>query len=92
MGQYSNTLVFGISWSISQGLLPHGKDLRTFTEFRPEAKRAIIEGVQKEAGGRSIEELERERDAMPLELLARRAKGEKATQAPGGRGESDSIT
>jgi 3-hydroxyacyl-CoA dehydrogenase len=65
------------------------KDLGNFTEFSPQAKRAIIEGVQKEAGGRSIEELERERDAMLLELLATRAKGEKAAQAAiaGGHGD-----
>lgn len=43
--------------------------------------------MQKEAGGRSIEELDRERDAMLLELLATRAKGEKATLAAVGRGD-----
>jgi hypothetical protein len=32
----------------------------------------------KEANGRSIAELERERDSMLLELLATRSKGEKA--------------
>jgi len=40
-----------------------------------------VRGVQDEAGNRSIEELERERDAMLLELLATRAKGEKAAEA-----------
>lgn len=60
---------------------------RNLHGIQPQSKRAIIEGVQKEAGGRSIEELERERDAMLLELLATRAKGEKAAQAAVGRGD-----
>jgi hypothetical protein len=42
-----------------------------------------VDGVLKEAGKRSIEELERERDAMLLELLATRSKGEKAALAAG---------
>jgi 3-hydroxyacyl-CoA dehydrogenase len=65
------------------------KDLGTITEFSPQVKQAIIDGVQKEAGSRSIEELERERDAMLLELLATRAKGEEAAQAAiaGGHGD-----
>jgi 3-hydroxyacyl-CoA dehydrogenase len=54
------------------------KDLGTLTEFSPQIKQTIIDGVLKEAGNRSIEELERERDTMLLELLATRAKGEKA--------------
>ncbi|MCU1287223.1 MAG: fadC6 [Acidobacteriales bacterium] len=57
------------------------KDLGNITEFSPEVKKTIIEGVQKEAGNRSIDELERERDSMLLELLATRAKGEKASEA-----------
>jgi 3-hydroxyacyl-CoA dehydrogenase len=57
------------------------KDLGKITEFSPEVKQTITDGVLKEANGRSIEELERERDAMLLELLATRAKGEKAAQA-----------
>jgi len=56
------------------------KDLGKITEFSPEVKRTIIDGVLKETNGRSIEELERERDSMLLELLATRAKGEKAAQ------------
>ena len=52
-------------------------------------KQTIIDGVQKEADNRSIDELERERDAMLLELLATRAKGEEAAQAAiaGGHGD-----
>jgi 3-hydroxyacyl-CoA dehydrogenase len=57
------------------------KDLGKITDFSPEVKKTIIEGVQKEAGNRSIEELERERDSMLLELLATRAKGEQAAKA-----------
>jgi 3-hydroxyacyl-CoA dehydrogenase len=57
------------------------KDLGTITEFSPQVKQTIVDGVLKEADGRSIEELEGERDAMLLELLATRAKKEKASQA-----------
>jgi 3-hydroxyacyl-CoA dehydrogenase len=54
------------------------KDLGTITEFSPEVKQTIVNGVLKEANSRSIAELERERDSMLLELLATRAKGEEA--------------
>jgi 3-hydroxyacyl-CoA dehydrogenase len=57
------------------------KDLGTITEFSPQVKQTIVDGVLKEAGGRSIEELEGERDAMLLELLATRASKEKARHA-----------
>jgi 3-hydroxyacyl-CoA dehydrogenase len=57
------------------------KDLGTITEFSLEVKQTIIEGVSKVANGRSIEELERERDSMLLELLATRSKGEEKAQA-----------
>jgi len=56
------------------------KDLGTLTEFSPQVKQTIIDGVLKEVGNRSIEELERERDTMLLELLATRARGEKEAQ------------
>ena len=56
------------------------KDLGTLTEFSPQVKQTIIEGVLKEVGNRSVEELERERDSMLLELLATRARGEKEAQ------------
>ena len=62
------------------------KDLGKITDFSPEVKGTIIEGVQVVAGNRSIEELERERDSMLLELLATRAKGEAAAQAAMGNG------
>src|SRR5712675_2004214 len=57
------------------------KDLGTITEFSPQVKQAIIDGVQKEANGRSIAELERERDSMLLELLTTRSKAEEAVHA-----------
>src|ERR1700746_3152921 len=57
------------------------KDLGTITEFTPEVKQTIVNGVLKEANGRSIAELERERDSMLLELLATRSKGEKTAHA-----------
>jgi hypothetical protein len=53
------------------------KDLGTITEFTPEVKETIVQGVLEEVNGRSIAELERERDTMLLELLATRAKDEK---------------
>jgi 3-hydroxyacyl-CoA dehydrogenase len=55
------------------------KDLGKLTEFSPQIKQTIIDGVLSEAGDRSIEELERERDSMLLELLATRAKTEKGS-------------
>ena len=57
------------------------KDLGKITDFSPEVKQTIIDGVLKEAGNHSIEELERERDSMLLELLDMRSKGEKAAKA-----------
>ena len=57
------------------------KDLGALTEFSPQVKQTIIAGSLEEAGSRSIEELERERDSMLLELLATRSKGEKAAEA-----------
>ena len=63
------------------------KDLGTITEFSPQVKQTIIDGVLKEASSRSIEELERERDSMLLKLLATRAEGEKAPQAAAGHGD-----
>src|ERR1700755_2520815 len=56
------------------------KDLGKITDFSPQVQQMLIDGVQNEAGNRSIEELESERDAMLLELLATRAKGEKTAQ------------
>jgi hypothetical protein len=47
------------------------KDLGTITEFSPQIKQKVIDGVMKEAGNRSIEELERERDTMLLEPVCR---------------------
>lgn len=49
-------------------------------ELTPELKKQIADGTLQLAGNRSIEELERERDTMLLELLATRSKGEQAAQ------------
>src|SRR5262249_13948626 len=65
------------------------KELGTITEFSPEVTKTIIDGVQKEAAHRSIEELGHERDTMLLELLATRAKGEKTAEAAVGAGRGD---
>lgn len=56
------------------------KDLGTITGFTPQLKQTIVDGVLKEAGNHSIEELEQERNTMLLELLAARANGEKSAQ------------
>src|ERR1700735_5378475 len=55
-------------------------DLGTITEFSPEVKQTIVNGVLKEANGRSIAELERGRDSMLLELLSTRSKEKTAEQ------------
>src|SRR6201997_2452909 len=60
------------------------KDLGTITEFSPEVKQTIMDGVLKEANGRSIAELERERDEMLLELLTTRSKAEVTSHAGAG--------
>jgi len=60
------------------------KDLGTITEFSPEVKQTIVNGVLKEANIRSIAELERERDEMLLALLATRSKAEEAAHAGAG--------
>src|ERR1700758_515266 len=57
------------------------KDLGTITEFSPQVKQTIIEGALQEAGNRTIEQLEHERDEVLLELLATRSKGEKTAHA-----------
>jgi len=57
------------------------KDLGKITEFSTEVRQRLLEGVLKEAGNRSIEELERERDSMLLELLTTRSKAEKAVHS-----------
>jgi 3-hydroxyacyl-CoA dehydrogenase len=53
------------------------KDLGTITDLSPEVKRTIVEGVLQEAGGRSIEELEKERDEELLGLLRIRRENER---------------
>jgi 3-hydroxyacyl-CoA dehydrogenase len=55
------------------------KDLGTITEFTPQIKQTIIDGVLQEAGDRSEEELAAERDEMLLGLLGLRTKPTKAS-------------
>src|SRR5713226_9010287 len=52
------------------------KDLGKLTEFTPAIKQTIIDGVLQEAGARSIEQLERERDEVLLGLLNLRTKAD----------------
>ena len=42
------------------------KDLGTITEFSPQVKQAIIDGVQKEAANRSVDELNREKSIFVI--------------------------
>ncbi len=55
------------------------KDLGNLTEFSPAVKQTIVEGVLKEAGGRSVDQLAQERDEVLLGLLSLRTQ---ATAAP----------
>jgi 3-hydroxyacyl-CoA dehydrogenase len=55
------------------------KDLGTQTEFTPQIKQTIIDGVLQEAGGRSIDQLAEERDEVLLGLLALRTKKTKTS-------------
>lgn len=57
------------------------KDLGTQTEFTPQIKQTIIDGVLKEAAGRSIDQLTEERDEVLLGLLALRAKQAESSTA-----------
>ena len=59
----------------------------------PEAHWApIIDGVLKEAGKRSVEELELERESMLLGLLTARPEGEKVAQAATADGRTPART
>jgi 3-hydroxyacyl-CoA dehydrogenase len=57
------------------------KDLGPITEFSPAVKQTIIEGALQEAGNRSIEELEQERNEVLLGLLNLRANQAKTVPA-----------
>jgi 3-hydroxyacyl-CoA dehydrogenase len=50
------------------------KDLGTMTDWPPNSRETIVEGIAKEAGGLSVDELARMRDEMLLGLLKIRAK------------------
>lgn len=58
------------------------KDLGTITEFSPEVKQTIVDGTLAEAGNRSIEQLEQERDEVLLGLLKLRNKPAKPVAVP----------
>jgi 3-hydroxyacyl-CoA dehydrogenase len=58
------------------------KDLGAETEFTPEMKRTIIDGVLQEAGDRSIDELEKARDEELLGILRVRSGAERKRGAP----------
>ncbi len=49
------------------------KDPGAPTEFAPQVKQMMVDGIMKEVEGRSVAELEEERDSMLLQLLAVRA-------------------
>lgn len=55
------------------------KDLAALTEFTPKVKQTIIDGVLQEAGGRSLDQLARERDEVLLGLLSLRSKQNEAS-------------
>jgi 3-hydroxyacyl-CoA dehydrogenase len=50
------------------------KDLGTLTDWPPESRETIVDGISKEAGGHSVDELAQMRDEMLLGLLKIRAK------------------
>ena len=55
---------------------------RGFTEWPEGSKTTIVEGIKKAAGGRSIDELERLRDEVLLELVQIRMKQAESVEAP----------
>src|SRR6266850_1414031 len=57
------------------------KDLAGFTDWPEGSKKTIVEGVKEAAGGRSIDELERLRDEVLLELVQIRMKQAESVEA-----------
>jgi 3-hydroxyacyl-CoA dehydrogenase len=57
------------------------KDLGTITDFSPQVKQTIVDGVLEEAGTRTIDQLAEERDEVLLGLLALRAENGAALAA-----------
>jgi 3-hydroxyacyl-CoA dehydrogenase len=53
------------------------KDLGTPTEFTPKVKQTLIDGALREAGDRSIQQLEQERDDVLMGLLKLRTQSER---------------
>lgn len=65
------------------------KDLGTITEFSPQVTKTIIDGVQQEAAGRSIDELAEERDKVLLGLLALR--NEQSSEAKSSEAKQEEV-
>jgi 3-hydroxyacyl-CoA dehydrogenase len=61
---------------LSGPLASSWKELGTLTDFKPELKQTIVDGVVREANGRSLDELGHERDDVLLGLLRLRAQVE----------------
>jgi hypothetical protein len=60
----------GTSWSICPApFATWWKDLGSFTDWPEGSKETIVDGVLKEANGRSIDELAEVRDEVLLELV-----------------------
>jgi 3-hydroxyacyl-CoA dehydrogenase len=58
------------------------KDLASFSEWPPESKQAIVDGVKQESNGLSVDQLAAIRDQVLLGLLQLRMKHELAKPAP----------
>jgi hypothetical protein len=58
------------------------KDLGLPTEFTPSMKRTLVEGALDEAGNRSVQQLEQQRDEVLLGLLKLRAGVDEKSRTP----------
>jgi 3-hydroxyacyl-CoA dehydrogenase len=58
------------------------KDLGLPTEFTPSMKKALVEGALDEAGNRSVQQLEQQRDEVLLGLLKLRAGADEKSRTP----------
>src|ERR1700735_5189757 len=87
------------NWSLPQGGIRHfmehlagpvatwWKDLGSFSEWPEGSKQTIVDGVLKEANGRSIDELAETRDELLLELVKLRMLQTQAVTKSGRRNE-----
>jgi 3-hydroxyacyl-CoA dehydrogenase len=67
------------------------KDLGAITEFTPHVKQTIIDGVLQEAGGRSLDQLARERDEVLLGLLGLRSKQSEGSSTATKSGKANNL-